>query len=344
MLDTVQVALDSFEVSSGHALTVRPASFRPSTGEVLGEVTLWPGQVGAGAYINAERFNLDVKPYGKQVSAVVHLSLPRFVAGSSNVDALTAQQARDTFGQLESELERVGVRGKVSDARVSRVDVFKNVQTAHPFETYTPVFSLLDAKRAKDRTQYGGEGYLWKNSQQQICAYDKVRQTQAAYKQDISARGNLSRFEWRLLNRKKVWTVLGVATVSDLLGTYENLESEYGKQMGSTLFRWEPGSTEVLSARHIEDVLRVHKATFGRYWMQELLKMLGASALLSAASVDTLTEVATKVAGNRMAGNRFRRSLVKYQMRQTRFAQGVDVVPVSELYGELREKVLRLAA
>lgn len=344
MVDTLQLSVPEYDIAPDHGLTIQPASFRPRTGELIGDFRLWDGQEGRAAYYNGDRFNVDLKPYQGQVYLTVHMSLPGYI-GENNVAPVTREDASRIVANLQREVSALGVRCNLQNAHVSRLDAFRNIQTCEPFHVYAPILSLLDGKRMRDMVQYGGSSFRWGNSLAQVNAYDKVLQLASKKHSVEQFRGvNLVRFEHRSLKRRKVEDLYGFVTVSDLLREYDSIPGIYSRTMGDVLFRYGGEDVEVLSQRQLEQELREFKQRAGRYWMSEYLLAVGMKALLSRVSVQTVTEAVRNVSGNRMAATRNKRRLQRALVNQTLLTERDEATrSFRKLYDELRTGVLLAA-
>jgi hypothetical protein len=347
MIDTVKIDLEGFEVRADSALTVNPAPWRASTGESQGDCELWQGVRGRSAYLNAPLWNLDVKPLGGKVRAMVHFSIPRIVNGESNVEPATATQAHEAFQRVESELDSAGISARVSDANLSRVDLFRNVRTDYPFREYRPLFRILEAQRMKDNRAYSDTGVSWGNTQQQITAYDKVQEVREKLGVRL-AEVNLARFELRMMNKRKIWTTAGLLNVGDVEKEWDRQSELYNGYMGQTLFRWKPADIEMLSVKNLERAVEFAKVRYGRYWLREMLATFGVQKILEFADMGTVVDVLSahmSALGQRKARHNVRKILTQKTVDLSMMERRkVNAQPVAEMYQELHAKVVRLAA
>ena len=179
MLDTVKVFIPEYDIASDSSLEVQPARFHAGTGEVLNEHELFrtvSGKkfIGSKAMLNTELFNLDIKPFAFAPSGVAcfcHFSVPK-VHNGQNYYSVGEEGTEAVFGLVEKELQKHGFYTNLQEAQFSRVDTFKNIQPEEPFETYSALFSLLNASRRVKRSY--GTTYMVTNSQQEFCVYDKL--------------------------------------------------------------------------------------------------------------------------------------------------------------------------
>ena len=344
-VDTVILGLNGFGVREEHGLTVQPASYVPRTGEQIGCYRLWKGMEASRAFHNASgKWHLDVKAYGGQVRGMVHLSLPGYGA-PNNLNPVDREKAVAILEDVRKGLSDVGVDCNLEDARVSRLDAFSNVQTTEPFDTYSPILSLLDGKRMRDKVMFGGSAFRWGSSHSQINCYDKLEEMRS-HKLDVSAYAgrNVVRFEHRSLDRSKVQSLYGFDTVGDFLREYDSIPSVYRSVMQRDLFRYDGEDVEVLSSKQIEDELRLFREVAGRYWMSEYLQATGMKALLQRASIDTISKAVASVSGNRMSGTRNRARMHKALVRQSLLTRSnTSLRTFKVLYDELKAGVLLAA-
>lgn len=348
MVDTIKIQSDAFGVRPDNDLTVKPAPFKAATGLGLGDYPLWEGVHGRGAYYDAGRWQLDIKPLGGKVRALVHLSVPRMVDGDLNVEPATKQEAVETFGRLEQELSEVGVMLDLKQANLSRLDLFKNVHTDFPFREYVPLFRALDVQRTKDTRQYGMGTYQYGNSKQQVALYDKVEETRDKLHVQLNAR-NLARCELRMFGGEKIGKTTGLFRVRDLLDGWNEQNETYSNYMEQTLFRHKPADVSMLAVRNLERAVEFAKAKYGRYWVRRMLGAFGVQKLLEYGDMGTVVDV---ISGHMsVRGQRKARRTVRQLLKQSRFdlemlqdRHKVGFVPLAEMYFELRGKVLNKAA
>jgi hypothetical protein len=153
MLDTVKVFIPDYSIKPDNNLEVQPARFNAGTGEKLNESLLFQNSsgmnfYGSRAFLNSEKFNLDLKPYAfaeHGTACFLHFSVPKVHYGD-NYYSVGEQGTEAVFNQVEKELAENGFNCSLKEADFSRIDTFKNIEPEEPFETYSALFSLLNAR------------------------------------------------------------------------------------------------------------------------------------------------------------------------------------------------------
>jgi len=345
-VDTLQVNLSDCEVLPGHKLVVTPASFSPTTGETFGDFVLWNGQHGRSAHYNDERgrFFVDFKQRGSRMLGAVHLSIPNYATGGrDNAQLVGADVARDVLADLQKEIQEIGIATDLSKAQLSRVDVTRNIQAAEAFPIYRPVLQLVEGQRLRDKREYI-DGFLWGNTRQQVCAYDKGAQVEAKGG-NASGLRNVLRFEYRMRDAGKCKDVFGFSQLGDLLREYDSIGDTYRGKMKEHVFRFTPDNLEVLSGRKLEEEMRDFMEYAGRNWQAKLIEAYGVRELVKLAEVDTIKKIVASLTHDRKKAYRIGVKLRQGQVN-ARLIQHDTATKKSyrTLYGELRTKVLRIAA
>jgi len=346
MIDTLKMFWPegSFAVSDDHKLTIQPASYRPSSGEIIGNFQLWKGTDGTKAYCNTPDFQMEVKAIGAETKLLCKLSLPKYGKGD-NFSAVSERLAVEKLKDLQKQMNDNGVKADISEAKLSRIDLFKNVFAEHSFKTYSPVFGMLEAKRMKSMAVYGGDCFLWGSTKQQICAYDKVEEMRNKQMDVRKLEGsNVLRFENRLFGAEKIAKVTGgMITGKDFLSGYGTLKNIYHLQMKNNLFRYEPDSIEVLNLSEVEATLTKLKKLFPRKYLFYANRMMGVAGWMRYGKLENVAEIVEKVSGHRQTKKKWLDS----QRRSMFFAEGLSgdaiTIPVGTLYREISEKVLKVA-
>ncbi len=352
MIDTVRLLLSDYAVEPGARLTVQPAAYQADTGERQLESVLWSSGEsevrGAKAYLNTERLNLTLQPFnrsgdsllfGETPPAFAHVSfsVPKAVTGS-NVAPVGRDGTAEAFSLVEQELREAGVSTNIRQALVTRADLFRNVQTSEAFASYAPLFSVLGAKRM-ERRDYGST-FLWHNTLREFCVYDKCAETAAAGGSTETLPANLMRFEYRLLQRKKVVSELEVHSVEEILKSYRSLSGAYRGAMRDGLFSFAPAEVEAFSGKRLEAEMRVFMESYGRNWLERYLEAVGAARIAEHANIETVKTIVERLSGNRLKAWRLGKRLAQYKLDLEVIREAAPPVSLRSLYEELSEKVL----
>ena len=147
----------------------------------------------------------------------MHTSAPKFLYGDS-LHEVTESDLVPFCDGLDRRLRKIGVRCDVRQLPVKRVDYARNLRVSHPVADYLGVLSQFSI--ARRRTQEHDHSVRFGNLSKQLICYDKVQeQRDLARKQRDEAmirrcaqiRGNVLRVEARLLRRRVVRSVSGMA-------------------------------------------------------------------------------------------------------------------------------------
>jgi len=350
VIDTLQIHPLDFEVTDSNRLTVQPAPYVAGTGETLREHVLWNsgnGEIrGEKAYLNTERFQVDVKSKGGETLLFVKLSVPKYLNGS-NFYSLDRDGLNQVLSKLERELAEFGVRFNVQDSKLSRLDVFKNVQASQPFFSYSPLFQQMKATRQNKRDY--GTSFLWYNGQQEFMVYDKIEEMRARHIDVSQYPPNIVRFEHRLLNARKIKNVLQLERVRELAPFYDGLREYFVKALRDNLFRYDVGEIQVTTKDKIMSELTYFVDSYGsNKGLSKYLMAKGVESLFRTVEPEVFRKAMRDVLSQRMDNEesiqrKLRRAEGEIHGFRTDLQMiGVDedtLQPLSELYRELMEKL-----
>ena len=228
MIDTIQLSLNDYEIRNNPQLNVIRSTIDLSTGELKGDfhlLTINGDPVyGKKAFLNDPLFSLTLRPLGDSVRCFLKFSFPKVYLGN-NFHPINIPKCCGVLLNLNKRLKESGIRTNIFHSDLSRIDIFKNVETDENFSSYTNLFSLLRAKRMKARDF--PTMFLWQNGRQQIVAYDKIQEFKRRHIPTTDLPKNVIRFERRLLNKTKIKKTLGFSNVEDLLENPDTVEHEF---------------------------------------------------------------------------------------------------------------------
>lgn len=346
MIDTLTLDLQKYHVKDNPNLELIPARVNLRTGSMGQEADLFGGYVGAKAYVNTEKVHLDIFPCRDGlVHAFMHFSAPKQVE-DDNYKELTYSGFMDALGRAEGELEKLGVEAKLHEAKITRLDLFKNIFPDEPVMSYAKVFELLEANYAKDKRTYGSDGWLMGNKQQQYCIYNKIQEMRGSGKV-IEGLPETMRFEHRTLNSNKVETYYQFSTVEGLKRFgWDALYQKRRETWKRNFFKYEIQEVETLAVSQLvtelmhfkEKEIRGEKQ---RNWVDDCLRSYGAYYLCEIGSVEIVREALQFLGADRMKIYR-----MVQDMRERRLeieglrGSDADNKTLGVLYSELKEKVL----
>jgi hypothetical protein len=346
MLDTVKVFIPDFSISNDSLIQVQPAKVVSGTGEKLNEFELFQtisGRKlhGSKAFLNTEKWNLDIKPYSytdRGTACFLHFSIPKIHNGS-NFYSVGEEGSKAVFNLVEKELKESGFYCNLQEADLSRVDTFKNIEPSEPFETYSALFELLKANRGVKRNY--GTTFLVSNTQQEFCIYDKLEEMRRS-KQETSGFPETIRFEHRLLNKQKVKSIYGFAQVADLFkGGYAVIKDKRTESWKTSLFKFEVEEVIQLGSQELAQEMEHFKKAHGERWFSWFLKSYGSFHLAQFAGAEVVQTALEKMEANRMKVYRAVKTLEEAERELLLYKkeQGSKKT-YATLYQELKEKVL----
>jgi hypothetical protein len=346
MLDTVKVFIPDYSIKPDNNLEVQPARFNAGTGEKLNESLLFQNSsgmnfYGSRAFLNSEKFNLDLKPYAfaeHGTACFLHFSVPKVHYGD-NYYSVGEQGTEAVFNQVEKELAENGFNCSLKEADFSRIDTFKNIEPEEPFETYSALFSLLNARRGIKRSY--GTTFLVSNTQQEFIVYDKLKEREL-HSLDNSGFPETMRFEHRLLNKQKIKSIVGFTQVADLFkGGYAVIKDKQKESWKQNLFRYEVEEVVQLGSKQLAQEMESFERLHGRNWFQYFLRSYGAFYLAQFAGTEVVQKALENFETDRMKVYRMRKILEEAERELLLFKQEQSSKKTySVLYEELREKVL----
>jgi hypothetical protein len=309
----------------------------------------WNGKryvTGARATYNTDDYQLTISPDrgGGAPNCMVQWSARAF-AGSNEVpmdrDTL-AQCARD----VRKELSELGCDFPIDDARLVRVDLAKNPELNRAVASYTPVLGAFGARKSVDKQDFGGTGFLMRNTQRQIAFYDKGAEMHAKGLDLAECPVNTLRAECRLMKGRVVRETLGAGTLPELLGGWEKIPSAYLGSLERDVFR--PKMEEKIGASldFWDEARFIMDSAFERKWLA-FTRDVGVLLLVERFGLEfakefvafELVDDSTTPAGKRQI-KRMHTELEKAAFAIKMSDSQAQGTPLQELYRELKRAVL----
>jgi len=346
-IDTISLMLTDYEIQDHSMFVLNPSPINLSSGENIAEYPLFQTksgkiQMGSHAYINDELFNVDIKYKGNVgVKFFVRTSIPKFYSGGSNYSPVNDSDSVRVLKELENCLSIAGIKTNIMSSKISRVDLFSNIITEHPFSNYRPIFTGLSAKR-KERREFGGEGFLWLNGQAQFCVYNK-RQEMIARK--MSVRGinrNSVRFEHRFLKSRKIHNHVGFNKTAELeAGGIQALKENYINEFKENIFKVDSDTLvyDYMTTTELRRSLKAFKSQDKRNSLQMWTKYLCFAGISRITLKDNLIEAVDLEYGDRKKSYRFRKELDQIVAFSDQL-NSEHWVNLNELYKEIKSKVI----
>ena len=285
MIDTLKLNLQGWKVESGASLELKGGNTDYKTGEVY-ETHLFTDSAGheahgARAVLNTDNFQFTIRPYQNTVFALIKFSAPKII-GEDNYSPIKESQLSEVFESVEQELHENGIDTHIEKARLSRVDTFKNILTDEETLTYSRLFGLLEASRAKDKRTYGALGWLMKNGSTQYCIYDKIEEMRNSG-HSIDGLEKTLRFEHRCMTAAKVKGFFkNITTVEDLKNYgWSALQERAIKAWTDNFFKYEVEDIEIIVESALRNEMQFFQAKYGKFFFSKYLKAYGAFFLAS---------------------------------------------------------------
>ena len=350
MIDTLKLNLQNWGVKSKASLQLKGGNTNYETGEVY-ETHLFTDSsgheaFGAKATLNTENFQFTIKPYQGIPRAIIQFSAPKIICEGNNYYPIKESQLSEVFESVEQELHEKGINTHIQEAKLSRVDTFKNILTDEETESYSRLFGLLHANRAKNKKTYGVTGWLMHNNSTEYCIYDKL--------QEMKHTGHLTeglentlRFEHRCMNPQKVKGFYkNVTTVTDLKAYgWSALRDRTIKAWKDNFFKYDIDEIEIIVESQIRSELKYFQAKYGTRYINQYLQAYGAHYLTSTVGIEVIKKALKSMNVDRVQVWRAEQKLKeKYIEVEALKLDSTSPQTLGELYSELKYKMEKVEA
>lgn len=364
-IDTLKLRLSDYKISATPHLRVKQPDIDAQTGEMWEAMSLW--RTSDGQYMKGTRAwfdgdsSLDVHlgRFGSDeiekvgVGCWVEFSVPRRAVGN-NFHAVGRDETIEAIRGVESQLDDIGISTNIWTSHLSRIDAKNTIETIEPFACYRGLYDLMKVPRTQARDY--GTTYLWANTRQQVCCYDKVvesnvKEKAACKKKKIkfildNGRGNWTNFEHRAIKPDKVRSVSGIGLAVEIETDYHKIAEGFQGAMKKYFFKHEVDDIVAASRVQLEEEMRQFRRFYGRNWLEAYVKAEGIRSLTGQHGMDIVLDAVKRVAGDEtragyLKGYRLAKKLEKAQWEMSLL---LDDRPsqrtMKDLYVELRDKVL----
>lgn len=278
-----------FGVDAGARLQLDRVPISLATGEPQVEPHLFDisgnAIMGRKAYANTDAIQVTIAPrrHDGTPSLRVQASLARIAGGGDNSVPPSEAEMQEALRVMQRELDDLGVRASIDEARLSRCDIFRTTTATHALPRYAPVLRLLEGRYARDRREYGDSGaFLWASTRREHCLYDKASEARAkgvevpAHMDGL----NVIRLESRWLKSGAIREGLPVGTASDLArsGMLDVLHEVYCRDVQNRVFRLTPGAADdvvLVQAGELAEQLLMCRESGSRNWVGEWVRLHG---------------------------------------------------------------------
>lgn len=241
-IDKVQLLLPvselSFEPEFPATLDIKALA---TTGECKGQRLLYTAGDrefhGLKAYLNNPNFNMTISPdrNGPGAVAIVHFSAGAYQP--DNLEPLDYDQLREASHNVQNDLKSLGCSFDVEKAKITRLDIARNVELSHPVNCYSPAFSALNCRKRVDKKEYGGTGFLVGNKQWEINFYDKGAEMFEKGIELAACPQNTLRPEVRYLKSATVRDAVGADNLAELRAAWRDVKPAYVKSLKRDVFK-----------------------------------------------------------------------------------------------------------
>ncbi len=353
-----QLGIDKLQL----LLPVSEVAFRPdfpaivekpinaATGEYLRDRLLYQAgdlQVtGAKAHYNSENFNLSILPHRDGGSSLVLVHFSGGAYNDTNLLPMDADQTLEAARAVQDELDFLGCDFEVEKAKITRLDIARNVKLSHPVACYAPAFSALNCRKRVDKMDFGGTGFLVGNKGWEIGFYDKGAEMHEKGIELAACPENTLRPEVRYKKSQTVREATGVETLADLKEKWLGLKDSYLSSLTRDVFRPKMEAKTEATLDFYQEARFVLDGASQRKW-QAFKSEVGLLLLVR----DMGLEAAKHFATNHLVADPDSEAGIRQIARQNAELVGADYALrmqheapsgtlVKELYRELKRKTL----
>ena len=394
MVDTLRLNLIDCEIKKTCPLQAQHGVIDHSSGAIINEFDLFvntEGQIVRGnkAFFNDEKFNLTISPtvysevdentglthlrktkfsrmegyqkdlFGNDIGIedevkgiFVQTSLPRLLS-KNNYKTLSFDEQKTALKVLQDRLKSNGIKTNIFNANLSRLDTFTNIPTDHIFFSYSNLFSLMECSRMKS-IDWNNESFLWKNGQQELMIYDKIREMKFKNpKSRIRTKKNIMRFENRLPKKRKIIASTNFETVEDMYKNYDELKDFHKKEVEKKIFKYSYDEIESLTENDLRLKFINAKKLYGKRWFNGYCFNFGVYTISKIVDLDFMKTMIDEIDNGTPVQMRVKKHRIKKAMEESKFYFGNGGVFSDELanfksnvdlYNELKTKFYKIAA
>ena len=333
-IDSVSLHLTNFEVLDASAIEIRHGRENYKTKEIIGERVLFKDSKdnhvwGESAFYNTPLWQFDINKFG----AFVKLSIPLVHNNGSNniLPPKSKKEVTAVFERVESEMFNNGIKTSLLDNNLSRVDIFKMIESNYEYGNYDAVYKSLNVSR-KSKREFGNDSHYWKNAQSEFVIYDKFNEVIAKHGNSFSLPKNSHRHETRFMKGRKVREVLKVATAKELIWIYDSLPVITANEL-SKIFHTNPKEFKLGLNEDFRNNLLIYLET-GRNGKQRILNDTARKHFIETLGIDNYLKIIGEVCG-RSQKNKERKEVSRIQLEY-----GLSNNDLIDLYDEIRTKAI----
>ena len=255
MLDKIRLYTRDFQVMKTNHLTLKRHNL-DSKGEPVSSAIAYYSHAGmpvegTGAFNNTGGVNLDIY----KGCLFVEFN-PSKVLNGHNYFIVSSEELNESIDRIGNHVKNiVGINFNIDKAKLSRIDLCKNIKTESPFNIYRDALdTMIDPRYMPIIDSQTDKGY-WKkkNKSRQYVFYDKLQELKNVQKINPESIGinsaNIMRAELRFMKASVVRNALETETVNQLrqIEHFHHLEDRYKAIMSKDVFK-NDSKTGILSA------------------------------------------------------------------------------------------------
>lgn len=248
-IDKIRLHTNDFRIDDGQAagLQLHQGHVDLDTGEtketLLFKDGLGKDVIGSRAVKNTDLFQLTIDYKG--LSIQFNPSKPYHPYDLVSDTALFNDRCQTVFSQLKQS----GINADYQAARLSRIDISRNMQMIYAVGAYSSVFDLVSIKREKYQRAYP-DGYGTSNEDWGVLFYDKGKETS-------SPLVGLLRAEIQYKKARKVKTVLGCTSIKDVVSYgIPAISDVYRAEMKNKVLKLQQGNQLTIQFEDDFDLLK----------------------------------------------------------------------------------------
>jgi hypothetical protein len=191
----------------------------------------------------------------------------------SNVNPVNAEEFYQGSNEILDQVERAGVVIHNRDQiKLSRLDLFKHIETDHPLEYFSPVFHALKMNRSK-RDQVFKDGFLFTNKSAGFCVYDKIIAELMKHSR-VHSEANIKRAEVRAMVSKSVQSMFDLYYLNDLYNNFNKLPDYYYEWIKMNVLKDDLFSQEL---SELYSTIHAFRKLYPKCYVSKLLENKGLS-------------------------------------------------------------------
>jgi len=228
----------------------------------------------------AECYVGSMKLWFNQYGKFIQFSIPKKYHGDHNYYPVNKSQARVVIDRINQRLNQGGISDDLWNSKLSRVDIFKNIVTDHPFDSYNQVFDLLHGTRLNKWKSF--TSYYFGNKYKALAIYDKINQMKHKGIDVSNFPEHVMRVEYRMYTGRYCFDGLGTKTIRGLFDIWDQLPVIFKEKVNQILFS--NNKTENMTGITCNteaEKIEWFRNRYGRQWKNKYHWAYSAQAIMS---------------------------------------------------------------